>query len=611
MLQKPKVEYRKFKGLRPLKSLAKKIKIYGFDIETANNNKDFVCASIVGEDVNEFFKNVNDFKNFLVSDQRLRQSYIFATNTMFDFFGTFPRQEAYKNFDIIEQHGQLILSSAYISYNSKDKNFYHKSKVTDKKKYWKITFCDTLNHYGASVEQLGKLLNMPKLKKPEFLGSHPKNKKQWEILKKYNINDSLISYNFINGLQKMYNRLNITLKPTISMSSLDNFRRNYLKQWIRQEPRDNILYQYKNYYGGRTEIFKRGFWSSENYKKINVYDVNSMYPDILLNGVFPYPKGYHQKKVTQEHILSFNGVCHVKMKVPKMNIPILPVKTKKLIFPTGIIEGNYDFFGIKKAVENGYEILETGEGLVYENVFNPFKAMIKDLYKLKNASKKDPVNYLVSKLLMNGFYGKLGTNFCNKDKLVHFENLEDNSEIFPINEDLFRIKTDEKSYIPNHVFPLLALYVTSQARFKMWKFYKSVGFDRVFYSDTDCIFTDRVLSSSKDIGKLNFERSFDKLCTVKPKFYGGVTDDGEEIIRVKGVPKKYIGEFSNFHKMVKDNNFNLVMQRFRKIRGAIRKNVQVNTLYEAPKSLDLNDNKRVWDKNNFTMQPQNSKAIVL
>ena len=53
------------------------------------------------------------------------------------------------------------------------------------------------------------------------------------------------------------------------------------------------------------------------------------------------------------------------------------------------------------------------------------------------------------------------------------------------------------------------------------------------------------------------------------------------------------------------------MQRFRKIRGAIRKNVQVNTLYEAPKSLDLNDNKRVWDKNNFTMQPQNSKAIVL
>ena len=89
-------------GLRPLKGKVKPIKIFGFDIETYNNNKNFCCGSIVGDNYCKFFRDKQEMINDFSSNRNFRNSYLVATNLMFDFFGLFDIEEAINKFNIIE-----------------------------------------------------------------------------------------------------------------------------------------------------------------------------------------------------------------------------------------------------------------------------------------------------------------------------------------------------------------------------------------------------------------------------------------------------------------------------------------------------------------------------
>ena len=131
-------KYKYIKGLHPLKGKTREIHLFGFDCETANNNKDLLCCSLVGDlNIREFFTRKSKFVNFLQSEQKLRRSYIVATNLMFDLNAIFSPTEILTNFDIIERAGSIIYAKTYIRYKI-DYKFYTSEQLQQLKLDGKI-----------------------------------------------------------------------------------------------------------------------------------------------------------------------------------------------------------------------------------------------------------------------------------------------------------------------------------------------------------------------------------------------------------------------------------------------------------------------------------------
>lgn len=621
-------------GLKPLKGKLKTYPIFGFDIETYNNNKNFLCASIVGDNYCKIFYDKDSIKKEFSKNRIFRGAYLCATNLLFDFFGIFGIKEALEKFNLIERAGSLILASTYIKYDADNYNFYNNAKLISmlkelktrdkskikrfKQQYYQIKLIDSSNHMKASVESLGKIIKLPKLKSPSFLGKKPKNKEQWEEMINYNIRDSTVTYRFMRFLQEQYNKMGCEMKTTISSTSLDLFRRNYLRFFWKQEPRKNILFAYHGLYGGRTEAYKRGIFNINNYGKIKVYDVNSLYPYCLSKFSFPIPtKSTIYKKCSSNAIDSFNGVGYFELKAPKdLHIPLLPVKTDKLRFATGDIKGYYDFFSIRQALNIGYDLIKIKDAVVYEHTFRPFKKFIKTQWDLRmKLKKRKDETEIVPKITMNSFFGKLIYNFSNKEHLgteidVLFS--KDSDSIMPTKDKkIFRIMTTENSRIPNYVFPIISLSVTAYARSIMQNYFKKIGHERILYTDTDCIFTTKKLNTSTEIGKLKLENSFKEVCIIKPKFYAGIPIDDKPLIKIKGMHNA-IKSYKHFKEMVLKNKFRGNNIHFRKLRSAIGSNSKyVNEVYEMLKEMGLDDDKRLWEQEHFSARPQESEPIYL
>jgi len=493
--------------------------------------------------------------------------------------------------------------------------------ITDKKynskDFYKITFIDSISHFSASVKELGKVIKIPKIKSPSFIGNLPRTYEEINYFIKYNINDSLITYKFMEWLQEEYLKLGCEMKVTISSSALDLFRRKYLKIPMLSKDKEVILFCYKAYYGGRVEAFKRGIFNKKNYGYIKTFDVNSLYPWMMLKGNYPYGNCYHLKDVSH-HFKSFEGIGYFELYCPKMKIPLLPVKKEKLLFPTGHIQGYYSFVEIRKSLSIGYKILKVGEGIYWTDKFNPFKNFVTDLYeyRMKRKKKKCPTQ-LVPKILMNSLYGKFAFNYADKEMIIPSSELdkyaETSSMIVPYDSsnEIYRIRSSEESYCPSYVHPELSLYVTAFARIFMWEIFKKTGFKNILYTDTDCLFTRRFIKETFELGGLKVENSFKECCIIKPKMYGGtILDNNEDVIKIKGLHGK-IGSFDEFKSMVKNGSIKARTKHFVKLRTSLMGKKKINSVYEQDKEMQLNDDKRVWEKKDFDCSIQDSEPIVL
>ena len=612
---------KKFKGLKPYDGKIKTRNIFGFDIETFGNKNEFYCVSIVGKDYSFFTYDINEFIKELHNYKLFRNSYICASNLGFDFFGIFSNFEnTFKTFNIIDRAGSLIYAETYISRNKDDLNFYKNPQ--DKKHYVKLVFIDTFNYISFPVYKLGEILKIPKLPSPKSLGRLPQNKQEQDELKTYNLRDSEITYKYMEFLQEQINKLGGSLQITISSTALDIFRRKFLKSFWSQNKRSVINREYKAYYGGRTETFKRGYFTrfNNNNKRINSFDVNSLYPYVMKEFYFPFPSNAIEVKILNiDLIYNYDGVGYFELIAPdSLDIPYLPVKLDKLLFPLGIIKGYYTFFDIRESLKLGYKIISFGEGHYYKKKFRPFKDYVTDLYKLRMKFKKEKSqNEIVVKLLLNSLYGKFGFNYSNKETLFHFENInkeiDKGNSILPTkHKNIYRSITNLNSFIPKYVFPILSASVTSYARFVMYKHYKNVGIKHLYYTDTDCVFTDKTINTSSELGKMKLENSFTKLVLVRPKLYYGKTREGNDIIKVKGDNSAKNKTFKELHNNILDNDLILKSnnKRFIKLRTALQDKYKINQVIDMIKEMDLNDSKREWLKD-FDMLPQESKPLTL
>jgi len=570
-------------------------KIYGFDIETYDNNKKFLMASITDGETDWVFRDKRKLIDFLKT-KRFKDSYIVASNLGFDFFGTFFGEKEIQCFEWIMRGSSLIYAKTYI----KNKQFHKKYVKGEGQTSKPLCFIDTFNYCNLSVEKLGKILNYEKLPKPSFLGQEPKNVKEWDEMIAYNIRDSRISCEYMKFLYDSFMTLGATPKLTIASTSMSLFKNKYLTDKYWRHPKPVLEDIFKGYYGGRTEAFKRGRFFEHNY-----YDFNSLYPSVMIND-FPNPNTLRTNhRNTVKYINEFHGMSEVSIFCPDMKIPLLPVRTKeKLLFPTGDFRGWYTHIEIRKAVQEGYTIKKVHKCYYYKETCRPFEKYVTDLYKLRLKYKAEGnAMESVVKLCMNSLYGKFGQKFKDMDEFIAFDHSEEQlAELgrFERLGDFIRVK--KESIEPSaFCIPIWASYVTAYGRIKLWD--ALVVTDPV-YCDTDSIITEKELPTSNKLGDLKLEMPIDYGIIVKPKFYAiGSGDD--EYIKIKGVAKHLdMDEFSLL--ML---NPKVHYQKFLKFKESIRRGFIPNELQQTEKNLSLEDTKRLWEKRFNPMILQDSDPV--
>ncbi len=569
--------------------------LYGFDIETYKNNKKFYCASIFGSNFKKSFFSKQSLIDYF-KNPMFKNSYVAATNLGFDFMGTFYKQEEMNKFIMQWRGSDLIFTRTYTDGESFFRNRENSSMKT-------LTFIDTLNYAKLSVESMGKILKLPKLKKPDCLGKLPANSKERNELIIYNLRDSEISYNFVKFLFNNFFGLGATPKMTIASTSMSLFKNKYLDRDYFRHSVEELLEQFKGYYGGRVEAFKRG-----EIRNMNYYDVNSLYPSVMTNE-FPNPNTLricHQNDIS--YIESYEGVSDVDVYCPFMDYPLLPYRTDdKLLFPYGNFRGWYSHVELRKAIELGYVIKKIYTTYYFKENCLPFYHYVYDLYKRRKELKEDGSSVeQVVKLLMNSLYGKFGQKFMNRDNWIPMpETLEELDKI-DYDERIGEFIRIKKEFTPPRSFciPIWALYVTAYGRLKLYDLIKS---SKAIYCDTDSIISEKEYQDNSNLGKLKKEMRIKYGVIVKPKFYGLVSTDNEEYVKIKGLGIRL--NYDNFTDFL--INPTKTYKKFMKFKESLRRGFIPNEIQNITKSMSLEDNKRLWKSTYSFRELQSSKPLEI
>ena len=119
--------------------------------------------------------------------------------------------------------------------------------------------------------------------------------------------------------------------------------------------------------------------------------------------------------------------------------------------------------------------------------------------------------------------------------IVNFENIE--SEIGLGNKVLISYTNSNKiSDSSLNVNISIGIATSSYAIIHMSKFKNNPNFN-IYYSDTDSFYIDKPLDSKyigRKLGQFKLEYIFTDAVFLAPKVYGGITEDGQEITKVKG-----------------------------------------------------------------------------
>lgn len=585
--------------IRPSLALTLKIKVFeniGYDIETYGKYNRFLMGAMSFRNGrNVHFKRSSDVRRYLIDNRKwFKDKIIWCHNLSFDFLGTLEAD--LKDFSIVQRGSDFISCKSYLS---KD-GFSRKYKDSS----YKIMFYDTLNFFKGSLKTIGELIELNKYQSPDFIGEKPKTEEEYDQMRIYNIRDAEVTRNFADWLQSNFNGLGCQIRPTIASTSMDLFKRKFLGRTFYMPKIEHINILIKAYFGGRNEIFKRGY----NDEPISVYDYNSIYPTVMNEEEYPDPNTMRRlNRLSLSQIKDYEGIANVKLYCPKDVFPLIPSRQHKLIFPTGNMKGYYSNFEIRKALELGYRITDIKDGYIYKKTLPVFRGFTSFLWK-KRKEYLDTGSglQLIPKILMNGHYGKYGMRLDNKNEIIHQSELtkEQSRTADQIGDsEYFRVhKEFNDTNKPNYINPIWALYTTAYARFRLYDRMKDL--DNLFYVDTDSFFTTEKLPTGDGLGDLKLEYKASEYYLVKPKFYAVrktkefIKKDKDMLCKIKGC--RNLGQdLSSFRDIISKKKF--TYEKFVKMRESLIRGFAFNEKIEVPKKFTLEDDKRDWYGLDFDM----------
>jgi hypothetical protein len=605
-----------------------KMLVHGIDIETYDKNMKILMTSIYNDNgYNQVFIRQNKFLYAMKHGTCFRGCILSATNLSFDFFGMFNNHRKEKGqFMTLFRGSSLIFAKTRVV----DKEFHYNVKS----RYVKILkFLDTMNFCPISVKNAGELLALPKLDMKENIGIKPKTADEWHSMISYNVRDSEISGKFMKFLRESFEFFGATFKDTVASTAMSLFKNKYLgkRRYFRHDE-ELLIEIFKSYYGGRCEVLKRGITGKMYY-----YDLNSLYPSVMHDNVFPDPNSVHfTYENNTDKILLYEGCSDVSLVCPRMRYPLLPVRYedktgKKVLFPVGKFKGWYTHVELRKALELGYTITEVRKSIYYTKTCQPFKEYVDDLYnaRLKFQKEKNPME-MVCKLLMNSLYGKYGEKFLDRENTIPCDLVDEKflkeNDILEIIGDYARYKQGYSNPAP-HCIPIWASYVTAYGRLKLYDAIVKYG---SVYHDTDAILTDKIVPTSDRLGEFKLEMEISQAVLVKPKFYalyGIKKGENVEEVKIKGFSRaitqlKIAGQMINLDGRRKKNmnfmefkrflaNPKAEYDKFVKFKEALRRQLIPNQVIFMEKWFNIEDDKRIWNTKFELGELQDSNPVML
>lgn len=284
--------------------------------------------------------------------------------------------------------------------------------------------------------------------------------------------------------------------PTLAGQAFRAYRHRFMNQQILHYdvPSFNLFIR-QGYYGGRTECGYIGEAPPGQYTKL---DINSMYPALMREEVYPTRIRQWVKKPTLERIRHrLEDHCITAQCVIQSAEPVYAIRRYgKLCFPTGTFRATLSTGSLRYALEKGH--IQTVEQAAIFYSANLFKSFVDHFYKLRQRFKRDdnPVWEKTAKLILNALYGKFGEK--RSEELI---NVEDDRGLF-FREPWKNADTGD-SGIQWSAFgrfvreggdregpqsaPCIAAHVTDYGRIMLYKYMALVGLENVYYCDTDSL----------------------------------------------------------------------------------------------------------------------------
>lgn len=369
-----------------------------------------------------------------------------------------------------------------------------------------IIILSSTNYYKTSIKELGKTFGLEKLG-VDYEGDNEEKEIEYcmrdvEILK-----TAMMSFiNFVKR-QDLGN-----FSMTIAGQAFNAYRHRFMNADIYIHRNVEIVQlERKAYAGGRNEAFSLGKYN----KHVTSYDVNSMYPAVMLENKYPVKLISVRKNINVDDLKSIldKGFLAIAECEVDTKEPVFFKKDKKLIFPIGrfitYLSTPELIYGIENDLIKKVNLCAIYEG---KNIFENYVTFFYN-ERMKAKKAKDEVHTMLYKLFLNSLYGKFGQKNIVWEKIADTdENVVKEDKVFDIDlwkyrlikifgGSIFEKKEDIEGYSEaTNAFCAIAAHVTAYARMKLWQFMKSAELKNVLYCDTDSLFVN-------DKGRKNLEKS--------------------------------------------------------------------------------------------------------
>ena len=238
-------------------------------------------------------------------------------------------------------------------------------------------------------------------------------------------------------------------------------------------------FEASSYFGGL--VWVNPGVSSNRPHRVNVYDVNSMYPFVMSNSLYPYSYvGVWKDKFDPNSV----GLWEIDYFSP--GVPFVFDIPSRSISPEGRAIVDTDTVNYIREI-GGF--VKVRLGYVYQRCDYIFKEFVETLYGLRMEFGNSTAMGFTCKILMNSLYGKFG----EKTKKRILTTVEPPSVLgvkIYSSKDSDCTGTEVYDYFEDvsvrHRFVVLSSLVTLRARLHMRRLAQAVG-DSVLYIDTDSL----------------------------------------------------------------------------------------------------------------------------
>ena len=448
---------------------------------------------------------------------------------------------------------------------------------------------DSINFLMCPLGKAGKSFGLdPKFWKSDF--NHSKIK-SWEdtqthkneVVDYLDLDVLCLKYAWEKFSDKMFDAFKVHTQDFITTSSMAYaIWTNSMDETIYLPDEEELEFVRKSIYGANVYPTQKHYKSTQHddlmsgkikYDELTDYlkimDVVSLYPTSMTN---IYPVG--KSKWTTEYNSCIMGIWEIDFEPPKdIFTSQLPRKVNGgIVHSLESGSGVYNSIDIKRAVDAGYKITKVHKGLIWEAEATPFRDYVLNGFELKNKAREegDAVMYAISKLLLNGLYGKtLQRPIYNKvtiasthnDALDFINNHDEIEDISILNENnvLYCGSIKPEEYNDAITKPSqLGSFVLGYSRTIMYNIQKKIDptlkKPSFFYTDTDCFHIHakdlNILNDimGDDLGQINSdldnEGKIIEGIYLAPKQYSVSYVDNKENIsgkfKCKGISNKYL-----------------------------------------------------------------------